>query len=96
MDATDHSDLIGVDLETAIELKYQRGREKYGNEEWIGPEPIVAAHDELLDAAVYIGLERMVEPNGKRAIALDELMTRILDAVRGVRLLATDPQSRIR
>jgi len=88
MDASDHSDLMKLDVDQAIAVKFQRGREKYGSAEWVGPEPIVAAHDELLDAAVYIGLERMTA-NGddERARALEALMRIVLDAIRGVRLL---------
>jgi len=87
----DHSDLIHVDPMRAVEIKYQRGRERYGPE-WVGPRPIVCAHDEVLDTLAYVLYERDADDIDEGHI--DELVTRLLDVLQGVRMAIAATEKR--
>lgn len=50
----DHSDLIELDVFDAMRLKFERGRQAYGDQAWIGPPPLICSHDEIVDYLVYI------------------------------------------
>lgn len=52
--SSDHSDLIDMDIDEAIDEKFNRGRLVYGDEAWVGPHPLVCAHDEILDTLAYL------------------------------------------
>ena len=78
----DHSDLIHVDPMNAISIKWQRGRERYGDE-YVGARPIVECHAEILDACAYLWYER-----GSKDLdtdVVDELMRNLLGVLEGVR-----------
>lgn len=82
MEGDGQSDLINVEPLRAVEIKYQRGREKYGPK-WVGPRPIICAHDEVLDCLAYVLYERDSDDIGN--IHIDELTKRLLDLLQGVR-----------
>ena len=89
----DHRDLIWMELPEALAEKYQRGRERYGPEWGGSARPLVALHDEVLDAIVYADLEyaRASEP---AQTALLEIIKTLADVRRGVvTLLDSMPES---
>jgi hypothetical protein len=80
----EHSDLIDMEVTRAMEMKFERGREKYGSTEWVGPSPLFCAHDECLDLLAYLN-------RAKAEGLLDEelaynLIKSGIDMVRGVRV----------
>lgn len=78
----DHSDLIWIEPMNAISLKWQRGRERYG-EEYVGARPIVECHAEILDACAYLWRERAASDLDGEVI--DELIRTLLGVLEGVR-----------
>jgi len=66
----------------AISLKWQRGRERYG-EEYVGARPIVECHAEILDACAYLWRERAASDLDGEVI--DELIRTLLGVLEGVR-----------
>ena len=81
-DQSDHSDLIDMDIQQAMRIKFERGRERYEHGPWVGPEPIYAAHDEVLDFLVYINKAR----EGMEEELFYQLMKQGLDLIQGVRV----------
>ena len=53
-DYSDHSDLIDVDVFRAVQIKFDRGRKHYKDGPWVGPSPLICAHDEVLDFVAYV------------------------------------------
>ena len=51
---SDHSDLISMEIDEAIREKFKRGRLVYGDQPWVGPHPLLCAHDEILDTLAYL------------------------------------------
>lgn len=45
--------LLSQPLESAARIKWDRGREEYGGDDWVGDHPLVELHDELLDGLNY-------------------------------------------
>ena len=78
----DHSDLINVDPMNAISIKWQRGRERYGDT-YVGARPIVECHAEILDACAYLWYERASDDLD--ADVIDELIRTLLGVLEGVR-----------
>jgi len=78
----DHADLIEVDILKAMRAKFERGRERHGHGEWVGPPPLVCAHDEALDLLVYLDQESR---NAGEDEVMVELMRKTLDLIQGVR-----------
>ena len=81
-EASDHSDLIHLDIHEAMRVKFMRGREHYENGPWVGPPPIYAAHDEVLDFLVYIN--KASDQIGEDLYF--QLMKQGLDLIQGVRV----------
>ena len=51
------SDLMALPIDAAVYAKYLRGRREHGPS-WVGPRPVACLHEELLDALVYVRLEK--------------------------------------
>jgi hypothetical protein len=85
----DHSDLVNKDAFEAVEIKFMRGRERYGPD-WVGPRPILCCHDEILDALAYIDCES-VHSSGLQGecppVLLDEVAKKLHEALQGVRMM---------
>ena len=77
-------DLLDLDPEDAVELKFQLGRARHGPE-WVGKRPILEAHEEVLDALAYVREE--IRAAGLPELVLMELYMTLLNALRGVRVL---------
>jgi hypothetical protein len=78
----DHRDLIFADLEDAVQAKWDRGRQRHG-EEWSGARGIVCLADEILDAIVYGTLE-YVHGDDNNKEAMHEIVHKLIDLRRGV------------
>lgn len=79
-------DLLELDAEKAVELKFQIGRAVHGPE-WVGKRPILEAHDEVLDAAAYVREELRIGELPE--LVLMELYMALLNALQGVRSLVS-------
>jgi len=77
-------DLLELEAEKAVELKFQIGRARHGPE-WVGKRPILEAHDEVLDALAYIREE--MRDGELSELAMFELYKILLNALQGVRVL---------
>jgi hypothetical protein len=80
--SSDHSDLIDFGIDEAIDEKFNRGRLVYGDEAWVGPHPLVCAHDEVLDTLAYL---REAEADMTSELFF-QLFHQSVDLLRGVRL----------
>ena len=80
---SDHSDLIGIDVNEAVTIKFERGRKRYDNGPWVGPDPLLCAHDEMLDFLAYIGKSAQ---NGLDHDLAYELLRQGFDLIQGVRI----------
>lgn len=85
----DHSDLIRVDpIERAMAIKFARGRKEYGDAEWVGPAPLICAHDEILDCLVYLDQHLKGGQTRKAPETMThELVKQARNLCQGVRLL---------
>lgn len=77
-------ELLNLDAEKAVELKFQLGRALHGPE-WVGKRPILEAHDEVLDALAYVREE--LKAGELPETVLLELYMLLLNALQGVRVL---------
>lgn len=76
-----HSDLIEMDIHSAIREKFDRGRKVYGGE-WVGPHPLICAHDEILDTLAYLRkCEREMDSD-----LFFQLFHQSVDLLRGIRV----------
>ena len=79
---SDHSDLIGMEIDAAISEKFNRGRSVYGDEAWVGPHPLICAHDEILDTLAYLRkCEREMDSD-----LYFQLFNQSVDLLRGIRV----------
>jgi hypothetical protein len=77
----DQRELWQLDLDTAMRRRWDEGRARYG-EAWRGRHPLVEAHEELVDALVYLGLAQA--PYSTR-LALQATTERVARSIRAMR-----------
>ena len=81
---SDHSDLIDVDIFRAIKIKFDRGRKEHGHGPWVGPSPLICAHDEVLDFVAY--LQKAYEIGDISESMSFQLINHGVDLIQGLRL----------
>ena len=81
---TIEQDLLELEPERAVELKFQVGRARHGGK-WVGKRPILEAHDEVLDALAYLREEMKAE--SLPYLVMVEVYRTLLSALQGVRIL---------
>lgn len=77
-------------IERACDEKYEKGREHFGKA-WVGSRGAVEAYDELIDAMVYLGLERkalLLDHDSESEMppalkAQSDVIDKLLDDIRG-------------
>ena len=84
--------LLDLDLIRAIQEKFQRGRERYGDA-WVGKRPIYEAHDEALDLGAYL-LHELKTSKDIDETLLAELIRQTLNLIQGVRVAIKSVEAR--
>ena len=75
-------DLLHVDLETAVRLKYDRGRAKHGDK-WDGHHPAEDLLGEIHDGLVYASLAMQTAARPAHEETLSEILRQLAELRRG-------------
>jgi len=81
--ADDFRDLVYVDIDTAVRLKFERGRMLHGDD-WKGQAPALELHAELLDAVVYASLAMQTSTRPEHQEVFSEIIARLAELRRGM------------